>query len=186
MVKMFLSEYILNASLETFVSARCDCGNQLALSMTRSEAAGRGHECRGIGLGHKLHAYNLQDAGRDTIEANEDLGLPIDSENMGIDFKRSWCTATNNPAMCSRLRGYGLAISARVPLVTSITKENKRYLDTKRAKMGHIYGLEVNGLITGIFGNNGSESITLSSCKLFLHLFDKGLKDSHTFIADGQ
>ncbi|CAN4107938.1 unnamed protein product [Withania somnifera] len=105
---------------------------------------------RGIGLGHKLRAYNLQDAGRDTVEANEELGLPVDSREYGVGAQilrdlgvRTMKLMTNNPAKYSGLKGYGLAISGRVPLLTPITKDNKRYLETKRAKMGHMYGLNL-------------------------------------------
>ncbi|XVE83096.1 hypothetical protein DITRI_Ditri16bG0059900 [Diplodiscus trichospermus] len=139
---------------DIFGSARCDCGNQLALAMKQIEAAGqgvlvylRGHEGRGIGLGHKLRAYNLQDDGRDTVEANEELGLPVDSREYGIGAQilrdlgvHTMKLMTNNPAKYVGLKGYGLAIAGRVPLLTPITKDNKRYLETKRAKMGHIYG----------------------------------------------
>ncbi|XVF15254.1 hypothetical protein REPUB_Repub09cG0135100 [Reevesia pubescens] len=143
---------------DIFGSARCDCGNQLALAMKQIEAAGqgvlvylRGHEGRGIGLGHKLRAYNLQDDGRDTVEANEELGLPVDSREYGIGAQilrdlgvHTMRLMTNNPAKYVGLKGYGLAIAGRVPLLTPITKENKRYLETKRAKMGHIYGSDTN------------------------------------------
>ncbi|KAG5548474.1 hypothetical protein RHGRI_013977 [Rhododendron griersonianum] len=149
---------------DIFGSARCDCGNQLALAMQQIEAAGkgvlvylRGHEGRGIGLGHKLRAYNLQDDGRDTVEANEELGLPVDSREYGIGAQmlrdlgvRTMKLMTNNPAKYIGLKGYGLAVSGRVPLLTPITTENKRYLETKRAKMGHVYGLE-----SGIISQNG-------------------------------
>nr|ABM06001.1 At5g64300 [Arabidopsis thaliana] len=144
---------------DIFGSARCDCGNQLALSMQQIEATGRGvlvylrgHEGRGIGLGHKLRAYNLQDAGRDTVEANEELGLPVDSREYGIGAQiirdlgvRTMKLMTNNPAKYVGLKGYGLAIVGRVPLLSLITKENKRYLETKRTKMGHMYGLKFKG-----------------------------------------
>ncbi|KAK7331736.1 hypothetical protein VNO80_28474 [Phaseolus coccineus] len=144
---------------DIFGSARCDCGNQLALSMQQIEAAGRGvlvylrgHEGRGIGLGHKLRAYNLQDDGRDTVEANEELGLPVDSREYGIGAQmlrdlgvRSMKLMTNNPAKYVGLKGYGLTISGRIPILTLITSENKRYLETKRVKMGHIYEMEING-----------------------------------------
>ncbi|KAL4362941.1 hypothetical protein GQ457_04G003610 [Hibiscus cannabinus] len=158
---------------DIFGSARCDCGNQLGLAMKQIEAAGRGvlvylrgHEGRGIGLGHKLRAYNLQDAGRDTVEANEELGLPVDSREYGIGAQilrdlgvRTMKLMTNNPAKYSGLKGYGLAIASRVPLVTPITKENKRYLETKRAKMGHVYGLDFNGSLNSlIVGNNGNSA----------------------------
>ncbi|XVF67250.1 hypothetical protein PTKIN_Ptkin10aG0105500 [Pterospermum kingtungense] len=156
---------------DIFGSARCDCGNQLGLAMKQIEAAGRGvlvylrgHEGRGIGLGHKLRAYNLQDAGRDTVEANVELGLPVDSREYGIGAQilrdlgvRTMKLMTNNPAKYSGLKGYGLAIAGRVPLVTPITTENKRYLETKRAKMGHVYGSDLNGRLNSlIIGGNGN------------------------------
>ncbi|CAK8530318.1 unnamed protein product [Lathyrus sativus] len=143
---------------DIFGSARCDCGNQLALAMQQIEAAGRGvlvylrgHEGRGIGLGHKLRAYNLQDDGRDTVEANEELGLPVDSREYGIGAQilrdlgvQSMKLMTNNPSKYIGLKGYGLTVSGRIPLLTLITSENRRYLETKRVKMGHIYGTEHN------------------------------------------
>ncbi|OAY45147.1 bifunctional riboflavin biosynthesis protein RIBA 1, chloroplastic isoform X2 [Manihot esculenta] len=158
---------------DIFGSARCDCGNQLALAMQQIEDAGRGvliylrgHEGRGIGLGHKLRAYNLQDAGRDTVEANEDLGLPVDSREYGIGAQilqdlgvRTMKLMTNNPAKYIGLKGYGLTVIGRVPLLTTITMENKRYLETKRAKMGHIYGVEFNDHLTHLTGSNGKPSV---------------------------
>lgn len=155
---------------DIFGSARCDCGDQLALAMQQIEAAGRGvlvylrgHEGRGIGLGHKLRAYNLQDDGRDTVEANEELGLPVDSREYGIGAQmlrdlgvRTMKLMTNNPAKYIGLKGYGLAVSGRVPLLTPITKDNKRYLETKRAKMGHIYGAEFNGHLSNLINSNGN------------------------------
>ncbi|MBA0869794.1 hypothetical protein Goshw_003402, partial [Gossypium schwendimanii] len=115
-----------------FGSARCDCGNQ------------------GIGLGHKLRAYNLQDDGHDTVEANEELYLLI-LGNTGIGAQilgdlgvHTMSLMTNNPAKYVGLKGYGLAISGRVPLLNPITKENKRYLETKQEKLGHIYGSDIN------------------------------------------
>ncbi|XP_071729896.1 bifunctional riboflavin biosynthesis protein RIBA 1, chloroplastic-like [Rutidosis leptorrhynchoides] len=145
---------------DIFGSARCDCGNQLALSMKLIEDEGRGilvylrgHEGRGIGLGHKLRAYNLQDDGRDTVEANEELGLPVDSREYGIGAQilrdlgvRTMKLMTNNPAKYIGLKGYGLDVVGRVPLLTPITKHNKRYLETKRTKMGHVYGSGSDGL----------------------------------------
>ncbi|CAI9287039.1 unnamed protein product [Lactuca saligna] len=153
---------------DIFGSARCDCGNQLALAMQQIEEAGRGvlvylrgHEGRGIGLGHKLRAYNLQDDGRDTVEANEELGLPVDSREYGIGAQilrdlgvRTMKLMTNNPAKYSGLKGYGLEVAGRVPLLTPITKHNKRYLETKRAKMGHVYGSSGN--------NNNGASLQLN------------------------
>ncbi|KAG1366552.1 Bifunctional riboflavin biosynthesis protein RIBA 1, chloroplastic [Cocos nucifera] len=155
---------------DIFGSARCDCGNQLALAMEMIEKAGRGvlvylrgHEGRGIGLGHRLRANNLQDDGRDTVEANEELGLPVDSREYGIGAQilrdlgvRTMKLMTNNPAKYIGLKGYGLSVVGMVPLLTPITKDNLRYLETKRAKMGHIYTCEFNGRLTGLI--DGIES----------------------------
>uniref|UniRef100_A0A5B7CA49 Putative GTP cyclohydrolase II isoform 1 n=1 Tax=Davidia involucrata TaxID=16924 RepID=A0A5B7CA49_DAVIN len=157
---------------DIFGSARCDCGNQLALAMQHIEAAGRGvlvylrgHEGRGIGLGHKLRAYNLHDDGHDTVEANEELGLPVDSREYGIGAQilrdlgvRTMKLMTNNPAKYVGLKGYGLAIAGRVPLLTPITRENRTYLETKPPKMGHIHGLDSNGHVNGIIRGNGRVS----------------------------
>ncbi|KAJ6811918.1 putative bifunctional riboflavin biosynthesis protein RIBA 1, chloroplastic [Iris pallida] len=149
---------------DIFGSARCDCGTQLAMAMEQIEKAGRGvlvylrgHEGRGIGLGHKLRAYKLQDAGLDTVEANEELGLPVDSREYGIGAQilqdlgvRTMRLLTNNPAKYIGLKGYGLSVVGRVPLLTPITKENRRYLDTKRTKMGHVYGDDFNGRLAAL------------------------------------
>ncbi|KAK9228614.1 hypothetical protein WN944_021566 [Citrus x changshan-huyou] len=162
---------------DIFGSARCDCGNQLALAMKQIEAAGRGvlvylrgHEGRGIGLGHKLRAYNLQDDGHDTVEANEELGLPVDSREYGIGAQilrdlgvRTMKLMTNNPSKYVGLKGYGLAIAGRIPLLTPITMENKRYLETKRAKMGHVYGLNSGSHGDGSISDDGNSSIDGSS-----------------------
>ncbi|XP_019053599.1 PREDICTED: monofunctional riboflavin biosynthesis protein RIBA 3, chloroplastic isoform X2 [Nelumbo nucifera] len=144
---------------DIFGSARCDCGNQLALAMELIEKAGRGvvvylrgHEGRGIGLGHKLQAYNLQDQGHDTVEANLKLGLAIDAREYGIGAQilrdmgvRTMRLMTNNPAKFTGLKGYGLAVVGRVPVLSPITEENKRYLETKRIRMGHVYGSDLPG-----------------------------------------
>ncbi|XP_024314735.1 probable monofunctional riboflavin biosynthesis protein RIBA 3, chloroplastic isoform X2 [Brachypodium distachyon] len=140
-------------------SARCDCGEQLDLAMRLIEKAGRGvlvylrgHEGRGIGLGQKLRAYNLQDQGSDTVEANVELGLAIDSREYGIGAQilrdigvRTMRLMTNNPAKFVGLKGYGLAVVGRVPVMSPITKENQKYLETKRTKMGHVYGSDLPG-----------------------------------------
>lgn len=144
---------------DIFGSRRCDCGNQLDLAMQLIEQAGRGvivylrgHEGRGIGLGHKLQAYNLQDEGHDTVEANLELGFAADARDYGIGAQilrdigiRTMRLMTNNPAKFTGLKGYGLAVVGRVPVLTPITEENKRYLEAKRIKMGHIYGSDLQG-----------------------------------------
>ncbi|HJU97222.1 MAG TPA: bifunctional 3,4-dihydroxy-2-butanone-4-phosphate synthase/GTP cyclohydrolase II [Jiangellaceae bacterium] len=136
---------------DTFGSLRCDCGPQLraAMAAVTAERRGvvvylRGHEGRGIGLAHKLRAYELQDAGRDTIDANLDLGLPADARDYGTGAQiladlgvRSLRLMTNNPAKLAGLEGYGLRIVERVPLPVHPHPENVRYLRTKRDRMGH-------------------------------------------------
>jgi len=136
---------------DVFGSLRCDCGPQLdaALAAVAAEGRGvvlyvRGHEGRGIGLMHKLQAYQLQDAGADTVDANLKLGLPADARDYGIGAQilvdlgvRSMRLLTNNPAKRVGLDGYGLHIIERVPLPVRANAENIRYLMTKRDKMGH-------------------------------------------------
>jgi len=139
---------------DVFGSLRCDCGNQLdrALHLVAKEGRGvvlyiRGHEGRGIGLFNKLQAYNLQDQGRDTVEANQDLGFPIDARDYGVGAQilydigvRSMRLLTNNPTKRAGIEGYGLTIAERLPLMTPVTDENRGYLATKANKMGHIIG----------------------------------------------
>jgi 3,4-dihydroxy 2-butanone 4-phosphate synthase/GTP cyclohydrolase II len=137
---------------DVFHSLRCDCGTQLDAAMAAIGAAGRGvvlyirgHEGRAIGLTHKLRAYQLQDSGRDTVEANLDLGFAPDPRDYGIGAQiladlgvRSMRLLTNNPAKRAGLEGYGLSIAERVPLETRPTPENLHYLQTKREKLGHL------------------------------------------------
>lgn len=153
---------------DVFGSRRCDCGPQLdaALAMVAREGRGivlymRGHEGRGIGLMHKLQAYQLQDAGDDTVDANLKLGLPADARDYGIGAQilvdlgvRSMRLLTNNPAKRVGLDGYGLHIIERVPLPVRANAENIRYLMTKRDRMGHdLVGLEdYDEALPGEFG----------------------------------
>ncbi|MCZ3389610.1 MAG: bifunctional 3,4-dihydroxy-2-butanone-4-phosphate synthase/GTP cyclohydrolase II [Actinomycetia bacterium] len=132
-------------------STRCDCGTQLATAMQRVSDEGRGvvlylrgHEGRGIGLLHKLRAYQLQDAGADTVQANLELGLPADARDYGTGAQiladlgvHSMRLLTNNPTKRAGLEGYGLTITGREPLPPAVTEENVRYLMTKRDLMGH-------------------------------------------------
>ena len=136
---------------DVFGSRRCDCGPQLQESLARIDAAGRGvlillrgHEGRGIGLVEKLRAYALQDAGRDTVEANLDLGLPVDSRSfaavpgilahLGVD---TVALLTHNPEKAHALVGGGVEVAATVDLGTHPTPENLAYLTTKRDRLGH-------------------------------------------------
>ncbi len=141
---------------DVFGSLRCDCGMQLdaALDAVATEDRGvvlymRGHEGRSIGLTHKLRAYQLQEQGMDTVEANEELGFPPDPREYGIGAQiladlgvRSMRLLTNNPAKRAGLEGYGLSIVERVPLETRPTPQNIGYLRTKREKLGHLLSFE--------------------------------------------
>ncbi len=132
-------------------SIRCDCGSQLdsALEIIGEEGTGvivylRGHEGRGIGIGHKLRAYKLQDEGLDTVDANLQQGLPVDSREYGVGAQiladlgvTEMRLMTNNPVKYGGLEGYGLNIVGRVSLEVDPNEENIRYLATKRERLGH-------------------------------------------------
>ena len=142
---------------DVFGSLRCDCGSQLDDALAAMDEAGRGvivylrgHEGRGIGIASKLRAYELQDGGHDTVEANLHLGLPVDSREygsaaqillaLGVERLR---LLTNNPAKCQDLDSYGIEVAERVALPPRPTPENIAYLETKRRRMGHLLdGLE--------------------------------------------
>ncbi len=136
---------------DVFGSLRCDCGPQLDAAMVAVAAEDRGvvlymrgHEGRGIGLVHKLQAYQLQDSGADTVDANLELGLPADARDYGTGAQiladlgvLSMRLLTNNPAKRAGLEGYGLQVLGRVALPVLATTHNLRYLRTKRDRMGH-------------------------------------------------
>ncbi|MXX00869.1 MAG: bifunctional 3,4-dihydroxy-2-butanone-4-phosphate synthase/GTP cyclohydrolase II [Acidimicrobiia bacterium] len=138
---------------DVFASVRCDCGEQLNLALNRVAEEGRGvvlyirgHEGRGIGLFPKLVAYNLQDEGLDTVEANQNLGLPVDSRDYGVGAQilydlgvRTMKLLTNNPVKRGGIEGYGLTIKERVPLVVTPNEHNRQYLETKATRLGHRY-----------------------------------------------
>jgi 3,4-dihydroxy 2-butanone 4-phosphate synthase/GTP cyclohydrolase II len=133
-------------------SRRCDCGSQLdtAIAAIADEGVGvvvylRGHEGRGIGIGHKMQAYALQDAGLDTVDANLQLGLPVDSREYGVGAQiladlgvTTMRLMTNNTAKYAGLEGFGLQITSRVPIIVEPNPDNARYLTTKRDRMGHL------------------------------------------------
>jgi len=138
---------------DVFGSRRCDCGPQLATAMKAVQEQGRGvivylrgHEGRGIGIGHKIRAYSLQDEGLDTVDANLELGLPVDSREYGIGAQiladlgaRELRLMTNNPAKYGGIAGYGLSVVERVSIITESTPENSSYLATKRDRLGHFF-----------------------------------------------
>ena len=136
---------------DVFHSQRCDCGQQLADALGRIEDEGLGvllylaQEGRGIGLLNKLKAYNLQDRGMDTVDANLELGLPVDLRDYGIGAQilvdlgvTTMRVMTNNPAKYGGLEGFGLEIVDRVPLEIEPNPHNEHYLRTKRERMGHL------------------------------------------------
>ncbi len=138
---------------DVFHSQRCDCGTQLDLAMRRIVETGAGaivyldQEGRGIGLLNKLRAYELQDTGDDTVQANQRLGFPPDLRNYGIGAQilrdlglTTIRLLTNNPRKVVGLDAYGLSIIERVPLESPVTDENRDYLATKRDKLGHLIG----------------------------------------------
>jgi 3,4-dihydroxy 2-butanone 4-phosphate synthase/GTP cyclohydrolase II len=138
---------------DVFGSGRCDCGAQLHAAMRQVVEEGAGvvvyldQEGRGIGLLNKLRAYELQEEGKDTVEANQALGFPPDLRNYGIGAQilvdlglGSIRIMTNNPKKLAGLEGFGLKITGRVPLVTEATRTNRAYLETKRDKLGHLLG----------------------------------------------
>jgi 3,4-dihydroxy 2-butanone 4-phosphate synthase/GTP cyclohydrolase II len=156
------------ATGDLFGSMRCDCGEQLATAMMMIEREGRGaliyimQEGRGIGLINKLKAYNLQDQGYDTVEANEKLGFKADLRDYGIGAQiicdlgiKKMRLMTNNPKKVVGLEGYGLEVVERVPLEINPNDINKDYLETKKNKMGHLFnsGTAHDRLIFGkLFG----------------------------------
>jgi 3,4-dihydroxy 2-butanone 4-phosphate synthase/GTP cyclohydrolase II len=147
---------------DVFGSCRCDCGEQLAASLKMIEKAGLGvvlymrQEGRGIGLANKIRAYKLQEQGRDTVEANVELGFPADLRDYGIGAQiladlglTTIKLVTNNPRKVVGIQGYGLKVVDRVPMKIAPNKHNAKYLETKRDKLGHLLDI----------------TPTLSSCK---------------------
>jgi 3,4-dihydroxy 2-butanone 4-phosphate synthase/GTP cyclohydrolase II len=136
---------------DVFGSRRCDCGEQLDRAMAKIAQAGRGaivylrQEGRGIGLGNKIRAYELQDQGQDTVEANESLGFKADLRDYGIGAQilldlgiRSIRILTNNPRKIVGLDGYDLSVTGREALAVEPGEHNRAYLATKRTKLGHL------------------------------------------------
>jgi 3,4-dihydroxy 2-butanone 4-phosphate synthase / GTP cyclohydrolase II len=141
---------------DVFGSRRCDCGPQLDAAMKKIADEGRGvvvylrgHEGRGIGIGHKIRAYSLQDQGLDTVDANLELGLPVDSREYGIGAQiladlgaNELRLMTNNPAKYGGLGGYGLTVVERVAIEIPSTPENEKYLRTKKERLGHLIDMD--------------------------------------------
>ncbi len=139
---------------DVFHSLRCDCGPQFAAALRQIEQEGTGvllymrQEGRGIGLINKLKAYELQEQGLDTVDANLQLGFPADLRDYGIGAQilkdlgvSKIRLLTNNPRKIKGLEGHGLEVVERVPIQMEAGKDNSRYLQTKRAKLGHMLNL---------------------------------------------
>jgi 3,4-dihydroxy 2-butanone 4-phosphate synthase/GTP cyclohydrolase II len=142
---------------DVFHSLRCDCGEQLELALSRIEAEARGvllylaQEGRGIGLLNKLKAYELQENGRDTVEANVELGFPADAREYGIGSQiladlglSSIRILTNNPKKIAGVEGYGLTVVSQEPIEVDPNEINRGYLETKREKLGHTIGRKLH------------------------------------------
>jgi 3,4-dihydroxy 2-butanone 4-phosphate synthase/GTP cyclohydrolase II len=141
---------------DVFGSVKCDCGPQLQEAMRRVAEEGRGvviylrgHEGRGIGIAHKLRAYELQEQGFDTVDANVELGLPIDKREYGVGAQiladlgvHRLRLMTNNPEKYGGLEGFGLTITERVPIHLRAHPEAEAYLRTKRDRMGHLFPID--------------------------------------------
>ncbi|SDV51437.1 GTP cyclohydrolase II [Chitinasiproducens palmae] len=140
-------------------SLRCDCGQQLGAALDRVAQAGlgvvlylRGQEGRGIGLANKIRAYMLQDAGRDTVDANTALGLPVDARrydaaaamlrDLGVQAVR---LLSNNPRKIDALQSAGIVVAERLPLTVDVNPENRRYLQAKQQRLGHMLELDASG-----------------------------------------
>jgi 3,4-dihydroxy 2-butanone 4-phosphate synthase/GTP cyclohydrolase II len=136
---------------DVFRSTRCDCGDQMALALQEIQKAERGvflymrQEGRGIGIHNKLKAYALQDQGMDTVEANIALGFAPDPRQYGVGAQilidlgvKKMRLLTNNPRKRVGLQSFGLEIIEQVPIIAPVNDENRRYLETKRTRMGHI------------------------------------------------
>ena len=143
---------------DVFGSVRCDCGDQLSHALTMIDKEGLGvflymrQEGRGIGLSNKIRAYQLQDCGLDTVQANIELGFDPDLRDYGIgaqilvDLGLSTIRLiTNNPKKIIGIEGYGLKVTERVPTEAPLTEENIKYLETKRDKLGHLLRIKENG-----------------------------------------
>jgi 3,4-dihydroxy 2-butanone 4-phosphate synthase/GTP cyclohydrolase II len=136
---------------DVFHSARCDCGPQLHAAMQRVAAEGRGvilylnQEGRGIGLANKIRAYALQDQGYDTVEANERLGFGADQREYGLGVEilrdlgvKSMRMLTNNPRKLAGVENHGMSVSELVPIEIPASESTRRYLRTKKEKLGHL------------------------------------------------